>query len=129
MLGSVVSKRQVIHAPTMSLRRDSWLKHLLPMSRQDRVRLAQLDKTRTGMVIIADMLRDLSVRHDAHVHAIQQAARASGGALTEAGTLNSVKSVFLAQATDAVVRSKRTAESLDNAVEALERLAAGLRDG
>ena len=49
------------------------------------VRLAKLNDTRAGMAIIADMLRDVSARHDAHVHAIQQPARASHGALTEAG--------------------------------------------
>lgn len=113
----------------MSLRRVSWLKHLLPMSRRDRARLEKLDTTRAGMAIIADLLRDLSARQDAHAHAIQQAARASRGALTEAGAANSIQNVFLTQATDAAVRSKQTAEALDDAIEALERLAASLRDG
>ena len=64
-------------------------------------------------------------RHDAHLHAIQQAARTSHGVLTEAGDANSIRNIFLTQATDAAVRSKQTAETLDGAVEALERLAAG----
>jgi len=113
----------------MSLRRVPWLTRLLPMSRRDRARLAKLDGTRAGMAIVADMLRDLSARQDAHAHAIQQAARASRGALTEAGAVDSVRNVLLAQATNAVVRSKQIAEALDGAVEALEMLAAALRDG
>ena len=91
--------------------------------------MAKLDSTRAGMAAISDMLHDLSARYDAHTHAIQQAARASRGALTEAGTLDSIRNVFLTQATDAAVRSRQTAETLDVAVEALERLAASLREG
>ena len=131
----VASKRHVLHALAMLLTRFALLKRLLPMSRRERARLAvalqlaQIDRTCAGMAAIADVLRDLSARHDAPVHAIQQTARASRGALTEAGDANSIRNVFLGQATDAAVRSKRTAESLDAAVEALERLAAGLRDG
>lgn len=113
----------------MLLHRVPLLKHLLPMTRRDRARLAKLDATRSGMVVIADMLRDLSARHDAHVHAIQQAARASRGALTEAGAANSIRNVFLGQAADVAVRSKQTVEALDDAVEGLEQLAAALRSG
>ena len=80
------------------------------------------------MLVIADLLRDFSARQDAYAHAIQQAARASRGALTEAGSVDSIRDVFLTHATDAVVRSKQTAETLDGAVEALERLAASLRE-
>lgn len=97
------------------------------MTRQDRTRLAQLDATRVGMAIIADLLRDISARQDAHAHAIRQAARASRHALTRAGASDSIQNVLLRQATDAAVRSKQTAEALDNATEALERLAAALR--
>lgn len=113
----------------MSPRRVPWLKHLLPMTRRDRARLEKLDVTRAGMAIIADLLRELSARQDAHAHPIQRSARASRGALTEAGASDSIQNVFLTQATDAAVRSKRTAEALDDAIEALERLAAALRDG
>ena len=93
------------------------------------VQLGKFDGTRAGMATIADVLHYLSARHDTRVHAIQQPAHASRGALTEAGDANSIRNIFLGQATDAAVRSKRTAEALDGAVEALERLAAGLRDG
>lgn len=109
----------------MSSRGFAWFKRLLPMTRRNRVRLAQLDHTRAGMVMIAGLLRDLSARHDAHAHAIQRAARASRGALTEAGCANSIRSVFLGQTTDAALRSRQMAEALDGAVEALERRAAG----
>jgi len=113
----------------MSLLGFAWLKRLLPMTPRDRARLDKLDSTRAGMATIADLLRDLSARQDAHAHAIQQAARASRGALTEASAPDSIQNTFLTHATDATVRSKRTAEALDNAVEALERLTAALRDG
>lgn len=105
-----------------------WLKLLLPMSRRDRARLTMLDNTREGMATIAELLRDLSARQDAHAHVVQQAARASRGALAEAGAGASIRNVFLTHATDAVVRSKQTAEALDKAVDALELLAASLRD-
>ncbi len=99
------------------------------MSRRDRARLTQLDNTQAGMAIIAETLRDISARHDAYVHAIHRAARTSRGALTEDGASYSIRNVLLGQVTDAAVRSRRTAEALDGAVEALERLAAALRDG
>lgn len=128
-LNCVASKRCAVQAFAMLLPGVSWLKRLLPMTRRDRARLAKLDSTRAGMAIIADLLADLSARQDAHAHAIQRAARASRGALMEAGASNSIQNVFLTQATDAAVRSKRTAKALDGAAEALERLAAALRDG
>ncbi len=112
----------------MLLRGVAWIKRLFFMTRWDRARLAKLDSTRASMATIADLLRDISARHDAHVHAIQQAARASHSALTEASAPSSIRNVLLGQATDAAVRSKLTAEALDGAVEALERLAAALRD-
>ena len=125
---AVASKRGLGQARKMLLRGVARLRRILPMGRRDRARLAQLDQTRAGMAIVADLIRDVAARQDAHAHAIQQAARASHGALTEAGDPNSIRNIFLAQATDAAVRSKQTAEALDNAVEALERLAAALRD-
>lgn len=88
-----------------------------------------LDNTRGGVATIAELLRDLSARQDAHAHAIQQAARASRGALAEARAGDPILNVFLTHATDAVVRSKQTAEALDKAVDALELLGAALRDG
>ena len=110
----------------MSPHRVPWLTHLLPMSRRERARLAQLDRTRAGMAAIADSLRDLSARHDAHVHAIQHAARASRGALMESGFPSPIRDAFLSQAADAAAWSRQTAESLDAAVDGLEQMAAGL---
>lgn len=111
----------------MSLSGFAWLKHLLPMTRQDRARLAKLDSTRAGMAIVANMLRDLSARQDAYAHAIQQAARASRGALTEAPA-GTVQDLMLTCAADALVQSQANAEALDRVTEAVELLAAGLRD-
>lgn len=111
----------------MLLRGVAWLKPLLPMTRQERARLAKLDATRDGMAIIADVLRDLSARQDAHAHTIQQAARASRGALTEAPA-GTVRDMMLSHAADALARSQANAEALDRVTEAVELLAAGLRD-
>ena len=78
------------------------------------------------MAIVAEMLRRISAKQDAYAHAIQQAARASRSALIEAGPSNSIRNVFPTQTTDAAVRLRQTAETLDSAVEALELMAAGL---
>ena len=99
------------------------------MTRRERTLAAKLDRTRAGMTIVAELIRDVAARQDAHAHAVQQAARASRGALMEAGDPDSLWNVLLDQAADAVVRSRRTAEALDTAVEALERLGAALRVG
>jgi cellobiose-specific phosphotransferase system component IIA len=92
------------------------------------MRLAKLDEMPADLAAIADRVRDISSAHDAHTHLIWKTARANRGAMTETRDADSVQSVLLTQATDAVVRSKATAEALDDAVEVLERLAASLRD-
>ena len=106
------------HAFEMTPHRVPWFKRLLPMSRRDRARVAQLDHTRAGMVIVADVLRDLSAQHDAHVHAIHQAARSSRGALTEAGAVNSISGVSGIRAKRAkrtrMVANKSTASQLSS---------------
>ena len=97
------------------------------MSRWNQARLAKLDGMRAELAAVADRVRDVASRHDAHAHLVRQAARASRGATTETRAVNSTKNTVLAQAADAVVRSKQTAAALDGVVETLERLAASLR--
>lgn len=99
------------------------------MTPWDQAQLAQLDATRAGVAIIAHRLHEISAQHDAHHDAIQQAIRASRWVLMEACLPNSIQNTFLMQVTDAAVRSRQTAKALDSAIEGLERLAAGLRDG
>ena len=108
----------------MLLRRVAWLKHLWPMTRRERALAARLDASRAGMAVIAHMLREISTRHDQHAHLVSKVARASRGALTETATLSSVQDLMLAYTADVLARSKQTATDLDDAVEALERLAA-----
>ena len=97
------------------------------MTRRDWVRLAQLDSTRAGMVIIAHRLREISAQQDEHAHRVGKAARASRGALAETASLSPARDLMLAYTADALARSKGTAADLDGAVEALELLVAGLR--
>ncbi len=98
------------------------------MSRQDRARLAKLDAMRLDLTAIADVTRSLSVAQDAHAHSIQKAARKRRKAKTGRGDVDPIQSLVMAHAAEAVVQSKRLAESLDRATEALERMAASLRD-
>ena len=111
----------------MSPRGFAWLKHLLPMTRLDRARLARLDDVCADLAAVADCVRDLSAKQDAHAHLIEKVVRASRGAFTETIATDSVQNVMLAQAADTLARSKETAGDLDRVTEALERLAAELR--
>lgn len=112
----------------MLLRGFAWFERLLPIMRRDRVRLAQLDRLRSDLTAIADRARGIASWHDAHAHQVRKAARASRGAMTETRAFDSTQNLMLGQAADAVVRSKETAKALDDVVEALERVAASLRD-
>ena len=106
------------------------LKSLLPMSRRDRARLAQLDQVRAELATVADRVQGIASWHDAHAHSVRKAARAGGRAMTKTRTADAVEiRLMLGQAADTAVISKRTAAALDDAVEALERIAAGLRGG
>lgn len=114
----------------MFVRGVSWLKLILPNSRRDRARLAHLDGLRADLVAIADRASGIASWHDAHAHQVRKAARAGGRAMTETRSADAVQiRLMLGQAADAVVMSKRTAAALDEVVEALERMAAGLRGG
>ena len=125
--GSVANKRRVGHACEMTSGRFFWLTRLLPMSRQDRARLAKLDDVCTDLAGVSDYVRDLSAKQDAHAHLIRKVARANRGAFTETVASDSVQNVMLAQAAEALARSKEMAGDLDRVTEALERLTAELR--
>ena len=97
------------------------------MMHRDRTRLEKLDDVRMDLAAVADCVRDLSARQDAHAHLIGKVVRANRGAFTETVATDSIQNVMLAQAADTLARSKEMAGDLDRVAEALERLAAELR--
>ena len=111
----------------MLLRGVPWLKRLLPMSRQDRARLAKLDSTQVDIVAVADALRDLSIRLDARAHLIRKAARDRGGVAPDGTALDPDRTVMTVLVSDAVATTTGIASTLDQATEKLERVAASLR--
>ncbi len=80
--------------------------------------MAKLEDTRAGIAAIADLLRTFSALEDKRAHLTLKAARER----------HSAACVETAHIDDAVARSKGTAEAPDRITEALERLAASLRD-
>lgn len=91
-------------------------------------RAAKLAAAQSWLATIADATRKLSSAEDAHAHSIRRVARASRGALTERAAASPVQAVIMNQAANALGRSVGTAEALDRVAEALELLAASLRD-
>lgn len=124
----VASKRRAVQARAMSLRGFAWFKPLLPMTRWDRTRLAQLDGTRADLVAVADALRDLSSRLDARAHLVRKVARDRGGVAPDGSALDPDRTVMTVLVGDAVASTSGTASTLDQATEKLERVAAALRD-
>lgn len=129
MLVQVASTRYVGHAFAMSLPRAPWWKMIVPMSRRDRARLAKLDGMRSDLTAIADMTRNLSISQDAHAHSIRKTVRERRDVKARRPDVDPIQSVVMAHAAETVAQSKRLAESLDRVTEALERMAASLRDG
>lgn len=113
----------------MPLHGISWLKHLRPMSRRDRARLAKLDSTRADIVAVADALRDLSSRLDARAHLIRKVACARHGGAPGGSAPGPDRTVMTIQVGDAVSMTAGIASVLDRVTETLERLAVGLRNG
>lgn len=87
----------------MTSRRFSQLTRRLLLMRQERARLAKLDDVCTDLAAVADCVRDLSAKQDAHAHLIGKVVRANRGAFTETVASDSVQNVMLAQAADALV--------------------------
>ena len=99
------------------------------MTRRERALLAKLNDTRASLVAMAATVRNLSAFEDARTHLITRAARERRSGMAEDVTRDSAfQGSVTMHADSAVAQSKRTAEVLDRVTEALERLAASLRD-
>ncbi len=102
------------------------------MTRRERALAAKLDDTRASLAAIAAVVRNFSALEDARTHLIIKAARERRSGAAEGVTGDPASAAFPGAVTThidgAVARSKGTAELLDRVTEALERLAASLRD-
>jgi len=102
------------------------------MTRRERALVAKLHDTRASLAAIAAGVRTFSAVEDARTHLIVKAARERRSGTAESTTGDPELTAFQGVATtsidSAVVQSKKTAEVLDRVIEALERLAASLRD-
>ena len=101
------------------------------MTRRERALAAKLDDTRASLAAIAAVVRNFSALEDARTHLIIKAARERRSGVE--GVTGDPATAALPDAVTthidgAVARSKGTAELLDRVTEALERLAASLRD-
>jgi len=114
----VVNKRPVVQACLMFLRGIFLARRFLPTTRRERALAAKLEDTRVGIAAIADVLRTFSALEDKRMHLTLKAARERRSEVGVVGT----------HIDRAVARSKGTAEALDRVTEALEQLAASLRD-
>ena len=102
------------------------------MTRRERVLVAKLHDTRASLAAMAAVVRTFSAFEDARTHSTVKAAREHDSDITEGVThdqaLTALRSSVTMHMDGAVARSKGTAEILDRVTEALERLAASLRD-
>ena len=102
------------------------------MTRRDRALVAKLHDTRASLAAIAAGVRTFSALEDARTHLLVKAARERRSGTAESSIcdpeLTAFQGVATANIDGAVTQSKRTAEVLDRVTEALERLAASLRD-
>ena len=128
----VASRRCVAHGCAMAGHGCVRAKRLLPMTRRERALAAKLDDARASLAAMAAVVRNFSALEDARTHLMVKAARErrSGMAEDVAGdpattAFGGVKATHI---DSAAARSKVTAELLDRVTEALERLAASLRD-
>jgi len=107
-------------------------RRFLPVTRRDRALVAKLHDTRASLAAIAAGVRTFSAIEDARTHLIVKAARERRSGTAESATRDPKLTAFQGAATtnidSAVAQSKRTAEVLDRVTEALEQLAASLRD-
>jgi len=102
------------------------------MTRRERALAAKLNDTRAGLAAMAAVVRSFSALEDARTHMIVKAARDRRSGVAESIPSDPALTAFqesVATHSDSIVaRSKGTAEILDRVTEALERLAASLRD-
>ena len=128
----VANKRRVVQACPMFPHGFSRPRRILPATRRERALATKLDETRASLAAIAGVVRGFSALEDARTHAITQAARERRSGTAESVARDPALAAFqgfVATPIDSTVaRSKGTAELLDRVTEALERLAASLRD-
>jgi len=102
------------------------------MTRRERALAVKLNDTRASLAAIAAVVRDFSALEDARTHLIVKAARERRREVAKGTPCDPVLTAFQDSVTthidSTVARSKGTAEILDRVTEALERLAASLRD-
>ena len=102
------------------------------MTRRERALAAKLADTRASLAAMAAVVRTFSALEDARTHLTVKAARERRSDMAEGVTCDPGLTALQSSATmhmdSAVARSKGTAELLDRVTEALERLAASLRD-
>ena len=102
------------------------------MTRRNRALVAKLHDTRASLAAIAAGVRTFAALEDARTHLIVKAARERHSGTTGSVTRDPERAAFQDIGTtnvdSAVAHSRRTAEVLDRVTEALERLAASLRD-
>ena len=128
----VASKRRMVHGCTMKGCGFLRARRLLPLTCRDRALAAKLHDTRARLAAIAAGVRTFAALEDARTHLIVKDARErrSGTAGTAAcdPEWTALQGVATTNADSALAHSRRTAEVLDRITEALERLAASLRD-
>ena len=102
------------------------------MTRRERALATKLHDTRASLAAIAAGVRTFSAVEDARTHLMVKAARERRSGMAESATcdpeLTSFQGIATANIDGVVAQSKKTAEVLDRVTEALERLAALLRD-
>jgi hypothetical protein len=99
------------------------------MTRRERALLAKLEGTRASLATIAATVRNFSAFEDARTHLITKAARERRSGVAESVTCDpAFQGIVTTHIDSTAAQSKRTAEVLDRVTEALERLAASLRD-
>ncbi len=125
----VASKRRVVHGCTMMGRGFIRASRFLPTTRRERALAAKLDHTRVSLAAMAEVVRTFSALEDARAHLAVKAARERCGGVTEGVAGDpALWSTVAMDMESAAARSKGTSELLDRVTEALERLAASLRD-
>ena len=99
------------------------------MTRRERALATKLDDTRASLAAMAATVRNLSAFEDARMHLITRAARERRSGMAENVIRDpAFQGSVTTHADSAAAQSKRTVEILDRVTEALERLAASLRD-
>jgi len=110
-----------------------WLEGLLPASRRERALAAKLADTRASLADVAETLRALSALENAWAHqtikAVRRGSNHAGESIARDPAASALQGTITMPASVALTRARKMAGALDQATEALERLAASLREG